>query len=149
MRGSSIAALIVGALAASVAAPGLARISPNAKTFVYRGGQEVGYVQRSAENGPGIWNGLTFGQYISSTGTILTAYCTVGGLLYRWGVARPRSRRRWVISRIEPKPGLAGFVVRLHPRRWSLTSPSGKRVAVAKGLDGPAAGVAFLTLHGC
>jgi hypothetical protein len=155
MPSSAIALAILGVLA--MTAPGvaaeaqeLALFPRDAKTFGYRGRTQLGYVQRSPDNGPGVWLGLVDGQYVSSSGSTLTAYCTVGGLLYRWGVARRRSAARWVISRVEPKKRqLAGFVVRVHPLRWSITTPTGKRVASARGPDGPAAGVAFLTRRGC
>jgi hypothetical protein len=146
MRHSSIAVAVLALL--TTAAPGVARpltaVSPVARTIIDRGRTELGYIPRSPDNGPGVWIGLMSGQYISGTQAQLVSYCTSRGLLYKWGVARRRSAARWVISKLEPKRRLAGFVTRVHVGRWEITNRAGAKVAVAKGPDGPAAAVALL-----
>jgi hypothetical protein len=137
-----LATLAVAALGAT---QGQARIPLNAKTFVYRGHTKIGYVQRVPANGERVWSGLVLSQSVGLSGTSFTAFCNVGGVVYREGVARRRSEKRWVISRLHPQRGLAGFVVRLTAVRWSVTDKAGVRIASAKGPDGPAAGVAFLS----
>jgi hypothetical protein len=153
MHRRSFAFILIGVLAVTAAAAAEAqphaRIPPNAQTSVYVRGSEVAYVQRSPDNGPGVWLGFIDGQYVSSNGTSLVAYCTVGGLLYRWGLAKRRSAERWVISRLEPKRLLAGFAIRKSAQRWSITNPTRRQIAIAKGPDGPAAAVVYLTRAGC
>jgi hypothetical protein len=135
-----------GVVAVVAVAQGQARVAPNAKTFVYRGRTQVGYVQRVPADGKGVWSGLVLSQSVGSSGASLIAYCNLDGVVYREGIARRRSLKRWVVWRLQPQEGLAGHVLYSRADRWSITNETGRRIASAKGPDGPAGGLALLSI---
>jgi hypothetical protein len=145
VRAWSFGVVALVAVAFVAAGEGEARVSSAAKTFVYRGRTQIGYVQRVPADGPGVWSGLTLSQSVALRSGRLFAYCNIDGVVRREGVALRQSAKQWKLRRLQPEAEASGLVVHVRAERWSITDASRKRVASARGPDGPAAAVAFVS----
>jgi hypothetical protein len=132
----------------AVAAKAGPRVARDAKTFVWVRERVVGYVQRSPANGPGIWVGLNPAELITRDGNRMTSYCRVGDEESEWGGAVRVAGARWVVRTIVPTRRV-GSVRAVSRDLWVIRRLSRRLTARARGPDGPAAAIAYLTLRGC
>jgi hypothetical protein len=124
------------------------RVARDAKTFVWVRERVVGYVQRSPANGPDIWVGLNPAELITRDGNRMTSYCRVGDEESEWGAAVRVAGSRWIVRTIVPTRRV-GSVQAISHDLWAINLRRRGLGARARGPDGPAAAVAYLTLVGC
>jgi hypothetical protein len=147
LLGFSVPGAVAGKPPADRSRPRL-DVPRDAKTFVWVRKRVVGYVQRSPDNGPGIWVGFNPAQLITRDGNVMTSYCRVGDELSKWGAAARASGARWLIRTIVPTRRV-GSVRPVSRNLWAILRLRARLAARARGPDGPAAAMAFLTLRGC
>jgi hypothetical protein len=143
MRRPGLLAVVVTVSAFAALAAGVARPAGE-RTCVYRGAKRVGCVYRSLDRGKPEWlsndscNNWVWGNrrwlWLQESHTLVAA-------------AKRLSPGRWRIIDSSYQLGATnGYVIWRGRNTWEIEGPKGRRAAVARGPDGPPAGLMVLEI---